>query len=44
MFERDRRRDAALTARGLRVMRVTWRQIVNEPEAVLVRLSQALAR
>jgi very-short-patch-repair endonuclease len=44
MFERDRRRDAALTGRGLCVMRVTWRQIVNEPEAVLVRLSQALAR
>jgi very-short-patch-repair endonuclease len=43
-FERDRRRDAALTAHGVRVMRVTWRQIVSEPEATLVRLAQALAR
>jgi very-short-patch-repair endonuclease len=43
-FENDRRRDAVLVAAGLRVMRVTWRQIVNEPEALLVRLAQALAR
>jgi very-short-patch-repair endonuclease len=43
-FERDRRRDARLTARGLRIMRVTWRQIVEEPEATLARLAQALAR
>ena len=43
-FENDRRRDAILVASGLRVMRVTWRQIVNEPEALLVRLAQALAR
>jgi very-short-patch-repair endonuclease len=43
-FESDRRRDAMLTARGLRVMRVTWRQIVDEPETVLVRIAQALAR
>lgn len=43
-FEGDRRRDAALTAAGLRVVRVTWRQLVNEPSAVLVRLAQALAR
>jgi very-short-patch-repair endonuclease len=41
-FERDRRRDADLQARGLRVIRVTWRQIVEEPEAVLVRIAQAL--
>jgi very-short-patch-repair endonuclease len=44
MFERDRRRDADLTAAGLRVMRVTWRQIVSEPEALVVRLAQALAQ
>jgi hypothetical protein len=25
-------------------MRVTWHQIVNEPEILLVRLAQALAR
>lgn len=43
-FEGDRRRDATLTARGLRVMRVTWRQIVDEPMAVAARIAQALAR
>ena len=42
-FERDRRRDADLGATGLRVVRVTWRRIVGEPEALLVRLAQALA-
>jgi very-short-patch-repair endonuclease len=43
-FEQDRRRDARLMAAGLRVMRVTWRQLVREPEAVVARLAQALAR
>lgn len=43
-FEADRRRDASLTAQGFRVMRVTWRQIVEEPEAVIVRIGQVLAR
>jgi very-short-patch-repair endonuclease len=42
-FEADRRRDADLAARGIQVMRVTWRQIAEEPEATLVRLAQALA-
>lgn len=42
-FESDRRRDADLLAAGVRVMRVTWHQIVNEPEALLVRLGRALA-
>jgi len=42
-FERDRQRDAALAAAGFRVMRVTWRQLASEPEALLVRLAQALA-
>ena len=42
MFESDRRRDARLTAMGLRVMRVTWRQIMKEPEATLARVVQAL--
>ena len=41
-FERDRERDAVLTAAGYRVARVTWRQITVEPEALLVRLAQAL--
>jgi very-short-patch-repair endonuclease len=42
-FERDRRRDAILAAEGIVVMRVTWRQLTHEAEAVLVRLAQALA-
>lgn len=41
-FENDRRRDASLAARGIRVMRVTWKQLTGEPEATLVRLTQAL--
>ena len=43
-FEDDRRRDAWLAADGLRVMRVTWRQLTAEPEAMLVRLAQTLIR
>lgn len=43
-FERDRRRDAILTAAGYRVLRTTWRQIVDEPEAVIARVAQALVR
>jgi very-short-patch-repair endonuclease len=42
-FERDRARDAHLTAMGHRVIRVTWRQIVREPELVIARLAGALA-
>ena len=42
-FERDRLRDAELAAAGQRVMRVTWRQIAHEPEALLVRIVGALA-
>lgn len=41
-FERDRRRDRVLTAAGYRVMRVTWSQIRDEPEVLLVHLAQAL--
>ena len=41
-FERDRRRDATLTAAGYRVLRITWRQLVRAPEVVLVRLAQVL--
>lgn len=44
MFESDRRRDAVLAASGLRVIRVTWRQLLTEPEAMLIRLAQALVR
>lgn len=43
-FERDRRRDAELLALGYRVLRVTWRQLVHEPEAVIARIAQALVR
>jgi very-short-patch-repair endonuclease len=42
-FERDRARDADLQARGYRVMRVTWRQLVDQPEALIARIAQALA-
>ena len=41
-FEADRRRDAELAAQGLRVIRVTWRQIADQPEATLVSVAQAL--
>jgi very-short-patch-repair endonuclease len=41
-FERDRRRDAELAALGYRVIRVTWRQIVDRPEAVIARIAGAL--
>jgi hypothetical protein len=43
-FERDRRRDQVLVAAGYDVIRVTWRQLTEEPLAVAVRLGQALAR
>lgn len=43
-FESDRRRDAMLAAAGLRVVRVTWRQLEHEREALLVRLAQALVQ
>jgi hypothetical protein len=41
-FERDRLRDSRLVALGFRVIRVTWRQIVHEPSAVIAALAQAL--
>jgi very-short-patch-repair endonuclease len=36
-FERDRRRDADLAAAGIRVVRLTWRRITAEPQAVTAR-------
>jgi very-short-patch-repair endonuclease len=42
-FERDRRRDAEVQALGYRVMRVTWRRMAEEPEAVVAQLAAALA-
>jgi very-short-patch-repair endonuclease len=41
-FEDDRLRDAALEASGLRVMRFTWRQLNDRPEAVAALLGAAL--
>jgi very-short-patch-repair endonuclease len=43
-FERDRARDADLQARGLRVLRFTWRQIVDQPDVVVARVTQLLKR
>ena len=43
-FEKDRRRDLVLTSSGLRVVRVTWKQLIHEPEALLVRLAQSLVQ
>jgi hypothetical protein len=42
--ERDTRRDANLVCRGYGVMRLTWRQVVNDPQWVRLRLCQALRR
>jgi very-short-patch-repair endonuclease len=42
-FEGDRRKDAWLLARGIRVLRLSWRQIVHEPIATAVLIGQALA-
>jgi very-short-patch-repair endonuclease len=42
-FERDRLRDATLEAAGWRVIRITWRRLMREPEAVALQLEQVLA-
>ena len=42
-FERDRRRDGELLAAGYRVLRLTWRELTDAPEAVVATLAQALA-
>lgn len=43
-FERDRRRDMLLRDAGYEVIRVTWRQIVDEPLLVIAHIARALAR
>lgn len=42
-FERDRRKDQELQANGWRVIRFAWRQITDEPEAVIAALATTLA-
>ncbi|MBX6365681.1 MAG: DUF559 domain-containing protein [Gemmatimonadetes bacterium] len=43
-FEGDRRKDAWLVAAGITVLRLSWRQIVEEEVATAVQVGQALAR
>jgi hypothetical protein len=42
-FERDRARDAALQVAGYRVLRITYRRLQRQPEAVIVQLRALLA-
>jgi very-short-patch-repair endonuclease len=41
-FEADRQRDARLVAAGFRVIRVTWRQLTEQPLAVIATIAAAL--
>jgi very-short-patch-repair endonuclease len=43
-FENDRRRDARLRQAGITVIRITWRQLERESEAVIADVAGALAR
>jgi very-short-patch-repair endonuclease len=43
-FERDRRRDQAHIAAGYTVIRVTWRQLAEEPLVVITTIARALAK
>ena len=43
-FERDRRRDQLLTARGWMVIRVTWRQLKYRPDEVLAAIAASSRR
>jgi very-short-patch-repair endonuclease len=43
-FEKDRERDQRLAAAGWTVIRVTWRQIVDEPERVIRTVRHLLSR
>jgi very-short-patch-repair endonuclease len=40
--EKDLARDAALAAAGWRVIRLTWRRLAREPDAVAAQLAQLL--
>jgi predicted transcriptional regulator of viral defense system len=41
-FERDRARDRALQAQGWRVIRITWRQLQEEPQTIAAQLRALL--
>ena len=41
-FESDRQRDRILVAEGYRTMRVTWRQLHEEPDEIVADLKSAL--
>jgi very-short-patch-repair endonuclease len=41
-FEQDRKKDAALTATGYRVVRFTWRAVLHDPATVADRLTALL--
>ncbi len=41
-FEKDRARDADLTAQGYAVLRFTWRQVIDRPDLVAARIAAAL--
>lgn len=41
-FQRDRWRDQLLVAAGYRTSRITWRQVVDEPDAVINRIARML--
>ncbi len=41
-FQSDRAKDAALTALGYRVLRVTWHRLTNEPDLVIAQLRATL--
>jgi very-short-patch-repair endonuclease len=41
-FEGDRRKDAWLLARGIRVLRLTWKQIAEEALATIVQVTRSL--
>jgi very-short-patch-repair endonuclease len=43
-FERDRRKDVELVNAGYQVLRFTWRQLKEEPLAVLAAIARALGR
>lgn len=43
-FEKDHRRDARLVVAGYRVLRFTWRQIVDEVERVAADVAVTLGR